>query len=163
MTAKLFKFIKPYWLWAVLAPLLMLLEVMMDLMQPRMIQRIVDVGLARLDLRVVLITGLWMIGFALIGAVGGVGCGIFATLVSQGFGADLRSALFHKVQSLSFGNLDELETGQLVTRLTNDVTQVQEMVAMALRMAVRAPLLLIGGLICCRSCWCCSSVRCGFG
>jgi ATP-binding cassette subfamily B protein len=146
-SARLFKFLKPYRHWAILAPLLMLVEVVMDLMQPRMIQRIVDVGLARLDMNVIITTGLWMVGFALIGGVGGVGCTIFSVLASQGFGTDLRSALFGKVQSLSFGNLDELETGQLITRLTNDVTQVQETVSMSLRIMVRAPLLLIGSLL----------------
>ncbi len=141
------KFLKPYWLWATLAPLLMVLEVVMDLMQPRMIQRIVDVGLAQLDMQVVITTGLWMIGFALLGAVGGIGCTIFSVLAAMGFGTDLRDALFRKVQSLSFGNLDDLETGQLVTRLTNDVVQIQEMVSMMLRIMVRAPLLLIGSLV----------------
>ena len=143
----LLKFLKPYWVWAILAPLLMLLEVVMDLMQPRMIQRIVDVGLAQLDMQVVINTGLWMIGFALLGAVGGVGCTIFSILAATGFGTDLRNALFTKVQSLSFGNLDDLETGQLVTRLTNDVVQVQELVSMMLRIMVRAPLMLIGSLV----------------
>jgi ATP-binding cassette subfamily B multidrug efflux pump len=143
----LLKFLKPYWLWATLAPLLMILEVVMDLMQPRMIQRIVDVGLAQLDMQVVINTGLWMIGFALLGAVGGVGCTIFSILAAMGFGTDLRNALFTKVQSLSFGNLDDLETGQLVTRLTNDVVQIQELVSMMLRIMVRAPLLLVGSLV----------------
>ena len=141
------KFLKPYWLWATLAPLLMVLEVVMDLMQPRMIQRIVDVGLAQLDMQVVITTGLWMIGFALIGAVGGVGCTVFSVLASLNFGADLRDTLFRKVQSLSFGNLDELETGQLVTRLTNDVVQVEGLVSMMLRIMVRAPLMLLGSLV----------------
>ncbi len=141
------RFLKPYWHWAILAPLLMMLEVAMDLMQPRMFQLIIDRGIARLDMHTVINTGLLMIGLALIGALGGVGCTVFAMLAAQGCGADLRSALFRKVQSLSFGNLDELETGQLITRLTNDVTQVQEMVAMLLRIMVRAPLLLIGSLI----------------
>ena len=146
-TRKLAKFLKPYWLSAVLAPLLMLLEVVMDLMQPRMIQRIVDEGITQMNMPIVTQTGLWMILFAFIGMIGGVGCTIYATLASQGFGTDLRSALFRKVQSLSFSNLDELETGQLVTRLTNDITQVQEMVAMLLRIMVRAPLLMVGSLI----------------
>jgi ATP-binding cassette, subfamily B, multidrug efflux pump len=145
-TRDLVKFLKPYWLSAVLAPLLMLLEVAMDLMQPRMIQRIVDEGITQMNMPVVIETGLWMILFAFIGMIGGVGCTIYATVAAQGFGADLRSSLFRKVQSLSFSNLDELETGQLVTRLTNDVTQVQEMVAMLLRIMVRAPLMLIGSL-----------------
>jgi ATP-binding cassette subfamily B multidrug efflux pump len=144
---KLARFIKPYWKWAVLAPFAMLLEVAMDLMQPRMVQRIVDEGIAVLDLNVVINTGLLMLVLALIGAVGGVACGIFAETAAVGFGADLREALFRKVQTFSFGNLDELDTGQLVTRLTNDVTQVQEAVVMLLRIFVRAPLLLIGSLI----------------
>jgi ATP-binding cassette subfamily B protein len=126
---------------------MMVLEVAMDLMQPRMVQRIIDQGIAQLDMDLVIHTGLMMIGFALIGVVGGVGCTIFAELASQGFGADLRSTLFRKTQSLSFGNLDELETGQLITRLTNDVTQVQEVVAMLLRIMVRAPMTLIGSVI----------------
>ena len=146
-TIQLSKFLKPYRHWAILAPLLMVLEVAMDLMQPKMIERIIDQGIAQRDIAMVINTGLLMVGFALIGAVGGVGCTVFAMLASQGFGTDLRNALFRKVQSLSFGNLDELETGQLITRLTNDVTQVQEVVAMLLRIMVRAPMMLIGSLL----------------
>jgi ATP-binding cassette subfamily B multidrug efflux pump len=146
-TRRLARFLKPYRHWAVLAPLLMMLEVAMDLMQPRMVQRIVDQGLARGDMPLVLHTALLMVGFAAIGAVGGTGCTVFSVLAAQGFGADLRSALFAKVQSLSFGNLDRLETGRLITRLTNDVTQVQELVMMMLRIMVRAPLLMVGSLV----------------
>jgi ATP-binding cassette subfamily B multidrug efflux pump len=145
--AKLFKFIKPYWRWAALAPLLMILEVAMDLLQPRMVQRIVDDGIANLDLNLVLQTGLLMCGLAAIGAFGGISNGVFTEMVVQGFGADLREYLFRKVQTFSFGNLDALETGQLITRLTNDVTQLQEAIMMVLRMLVRAPFLLIGSLI----------------
>ncbi len=119
----------------------------MDLLQPRLIQRIVDVGLARSDLNVVVSTGATMVAVALIGLIGGMGCTVFAVLASQGFGTDLRGTLFRKVQELSFGNLDRLETGKLVTRLTNDVTQVQDVVMMLLRVMVRVPLLLIGSLI----------------
>jgi ATP-binding cassette subfamily B multidrug efflux pump len=144
---KLAKFLKPYWKWAILAPLLMILEVAMDLMQPRLIQHIVDVGIAQLDMSVIANTGLLMVGLAIIGAAGGLGCTVFATLAAQGFGADLRHTLFRKVQSFSFGNLDDIETGQLVTRLTNDVTQVQQVVAMLLRIMVRAPLMLVGSLL----------------
>jgi len=144
---KLAKYLKPYWLSAILAPLLMMLEVGMDLMQPRMIERIVDEGIAKLDMAVVTQTGMLMIGLAVVGAVGGVGCTIFAMLASQGFGTDLRGDLFRKVQTLSFGNLDELETGQTITRLTNDVIQVQEIVAMLLRIMVRAPLMMVGSLV----------------
>ncbi len=146
-TRKLGIFLKPYWHWAVLAPLLMALEVAMDLMQPRLIQHIVDQGIARSDMAVVINTGLWMIGLALIGLGGGIGCGVFAIMAGQHFGADLRATLFRKVQALSFGNLDHLETGKLITRLTSDVTQVQEVVMMMLRIMVRVPLLLVGSLI----------------
>jgi ATP-binding cassette subfamily B protein len=110
-------------------------------------QKIVDVGIAQLDMSVIINTGLVMVGLALVGAFGGAGNTVFAVRVSQGFGADLRSVLFRKVQSLSFGNLDKLETGQLITRLTNDVTQVQEVILIALRILVRAPLILVGSLI----------------
>ena len=146
-TRKLLGFLRPYWHSALLAPLLMVVEVAMDLLQPRMIQRIVDEGIGQRDLTLVINTGLLMIGLSLVGMIGGAGCSAFSILASQGFGTDLRSTLFRKVQSLSFGNLDDLETGQLVTRLTNDVTQIQEVVSMSLRIMVRAPLLLIGSLI----------------
>jgi ATP-binding cassette subfamily B multidrug efflux pump len=144
---RLGEFLKPYWRWMVLAPLLMTIEVAMDLLQPMLIERIVDVGIAQLDLALVVRTGLLMIGLALLGAVGGITNGIFAVKAAQGFGADLREALFRKVQTLSFANLDELETGQLVTNLTNDVTQVQTALHMLLRILIRAPLLLIGSLV----------------
>ena len=91
---KLGKFIKPYWRWVMIAPVLMTLEVAMDLMQPRMVERIVDEGIARLDLNLVLQTGLLMFGLAVIGALGGMSNGIFAELTVQAFGADLRETLF---------------------------------------------------------------------
>src|ERR671933_103378 len=120
-TRKLARFLKPYWLWALLGPLLMVLEVAMDLMQPRLIQRIVDQGIAQQNLAVVLSTAGWMVVAALVGLLGGMGCAFYAVLAAQAFGADVRGQLFRKVQSLSFGNLDRLETGALITRLTNDV------------------------------------------
>jgi ATP-binding cassette, subfamily B, multidrug efflux pump len=146
-TRRLAAFLTPYRRWAVLAPLLMVLEVAMDLLQPRLLQRIVDQGVAASDLAVVAGTGAWMVVTSTIGLAGGMGCAVFAVLAAQGFGADLRGALFRKVQTLSFGNLDRLETGGLITRLTNDVTQTQELVMMLLRVMVRVPLLLVGGLL----------------
>jgi ATP-binding cassette subfamily B multidrug efflux pump len=106
----------------------MVLEAVMDLAQPYLLQRIVDVGIAQLDLAVILNTSLSIIGLAFVGALGGIGCTVSAVRASVGFGADVRSALFRKVQSLSFGNLDQLGTGPLVIRLTNDVAQVQDVV-----------------------------------
>jgi len=146
-TRRLAKFLRPYRLWVILAPLLMTIEVAMDLLQPRLIERIIDDGVARSDLDVVRQTGLLMLAVALVGMIAGVLCGVFAIRASQGFGADLRGTLFRQVQGLSFGNLDRLETGGLITRLTNDVTQLTEMVAMLLRVMVRVPLLLFGSLV----------------
>ncbi len=141
------RFLRPYALWAILGPVFMMFEVAADLMQPRLLQRIVDVGIARSDFALVQHTGLLMFALALFGVFAGGGCTVFATLAAQNFGADVRGALFAKVQSLSFGNLDELESGALITRLTNDVNQVQEVVLLMLRVMVRVPLLLVGSLI----------------
>lgn len=126
---------------------MMVLEISMDLLQPRMVQAIIDQGVARHDLGLVLLIGARMAAFALVGLLGGMGCTYFAVLAAQGGGAELRRALFAKVQAFSFSNLDRWETGTLITRLTNDVTQFQEVVMMLLRMTVRAPLLLVGSLI----------------
>jgi ATP-binding cassette, subfamily B, multidrug efflux pump len=144
---KLARFLKPYRRWVILAPIVMTWEVVLNLLEPRLVQRIVDDGIAHLDLNLIIQTGLLMIAVAVLGALGGITNGIFTELAVQGFGMDVREALFRKVQTFSFANLDEMETGQLITRLTNDVTQVQEAIMMMLRMLVRAPLLLIGSLI----------------
>jgi len=88
-----------------------------------------------------------MIAAAIVGMVGGVGCTVFAMLASMNYGTDLRSGLFKKVESFSFDEIDRFSTGSLVTRLTNDVTQLQNIVGMALRMFVRAPLLCVGSMV----------------
>ena len=144
---KLLRYLKPYWKAAVIAPFLMALEVGMDLLQPYMLSRIVDDGIAQKDMNVVITTGLMMIGFAIIGAFGGTSNGFFAIRASVSASTDLRKDLFKKVQSFSFRNLDEFKTGHLITRLTNDVTQFQELLITLLRIVVRAPLLFIGSII----------------
>ena len=144
---KLTPFLKPHLKDAILAPLLMVLEVTMDLAQPRFLQRIVDEGIASGSHGIIVGTGLLMVSFALVGAFGGVGCTVYAVRASQKMGADLRERLFRTVQAFTFANLDKLKTGELVTRLTNDVVQVQEMVLILLRIMIRAPLLLIGSLV----------------
>ena len=140
-------FLRPYRTLAVLAPLFMLLEVVMDLTQPYLMEHIVDVGIARLDMPVVLHTAMLMVGFAFIGLIGGVGCTVAAVRAATSAATDLRSALFAKVQAFSFANLDRLGTGPLITRLTNDVTQIQDVIQVMLRILVRTPLLTIGCLI----------------
>ncbi|WP_454190185.1 ABC transporter ATP-binding protein [Paenibacillus sp. Marseille-Q7038] len=143
---KLLPFLKPYWAASLLAPLLMLLEVSMDLLQPRLMASIIDEGIMKNNLDHIQETGLFMIGVALIGLVGGAGCTIFSSIAAQHFGKDLRIRLFEQIQSFSFRNLDERKTGSLITRLTNDVVQLQAFVQMILRIFVRTPLLLIGSL-----------------
>ncbi|MFF2911211.1 ABC transporter ATP-binding protein [Paenibacillus sp. NPDC057934] len=145
--SKLKSFIKPYWLWCVLAPLLMVVEVFMDLLQPTLMASIVDKGIMKNDLPHIVSTGLTMLGVAFIGLIGGVGCAIFSSIASQNFGNDLRIRLFEQVQSFSNRNLDKLKTGSLITRLTNDVVQLQTFVQIILRSLVRSPLLLIGSLV----------------
>ena len=130
-----------------MAPILMLCEVVLDLMQPRLIQRIIDYGVARSDINMVLATAFLMLCFMVLSGLSGLGCGFFAVRAAYGLGGDLRAALFRKVQTLSFGNLDKLETGALITRLTSDVNKVQEMVMMMMRGMVRMPLLMVGSLV----------------
>lgn len=122
-------------------------EVAMDLMIPRLTQQIIDEGIANDDLGMVLRTAGLMVGIALLGVIFGVLCGVFAVKASLEFATDLRDALFKKVQSLSFLNLDKLESGSLITRLTNDVVQMTDAVQMMLRILVRAPLLLLGSIV----------------
>ncbi len=144
---QILSYLRPYRRDAILAPLLMILEVMMDLTLPYLMVRIIDVGIGTRNMDVLLQTGPLMALIPFVGALGGIGCTFFAVRVAMRYGADLRGAVYRKVQSLSFGNLDRLGTGNLVTRITNDVTQMQDLVAMALRMFVRAPFMVIGSLI----------------
>ena len=131
---------------AIIAPLAMMLEVSMDLLQPVFLSNIIDIGIANGDLQYVLSVGLKMIVVAVIGAIGGIMCSTFASIAAMTIGQNLRQDLFDKIQELSFLEIDKLKTSSLITRLTNDVTQIQNMFMMALKIAVRAPLLAIGGI-----------------
>ena len=144
---RLARYVKPYWMYAAAAPLLMMIEVVCDLLQPSFMARIIDEGVARGDLSVVFRIGGFMLAAALFGIVGGAGCTVFSTLASQHFGADLREDLYRKVQAFSFHNMDKFSTASLITRLTNDVQQLQQIVMMLLRMLVRSPILCIGGIV----------------
>lgn len=145
--ASLSVYLKPYWKFAVAAPLLMVVEVVCDLMQPQLMARIIDQGVAKGDVPYILKTGFFMVLAALFGVVGGAGCTVFAVLASQHYGADLRQDLFRKVESFSFRNMDKFSTASLITRLTNDVMQLQGIVLMMLRIMVRSPILCIGGIV----------------
>lgn len=143
---KLMKYLKPYWKVTILAPLFMVLEVSMDLLQPKLMAEIVNNGVFNNDLEFILKTGGLMLLVALIGLIGGVGCTVFASKASINFAADVRKDVFDKVQTFSFKNLDQFEGGTLITRLTNDIVQLQMFVLMALR-SIRSPLLTIGSVI----------------
>ncbi|HHY13707.1 MAG TPA: ABC transporter ATP-binding protein, partial [Thermoanaerobacterales bacterium] len=144
---KLYSYLKPYWKAVLLAPLLMLVEVAMDLLQPRLIASIINEGILKQDLIHIRNIGILMVGAAIIGLLGGIGCIIFASKAGYSFGADLRTDLFDKIQSFSFRNLDDFKTGSLITRLTNDIVQIQNVVIASLRMLIRAPFLAIGSFI----------------
>ena len=145
---KLLKYIKgSAIIYVILAPLMMFIEVIMDLNQPKLMSDIIDIGVANGDISYVLNVGFKMIVVAMLGILGGMLCGLFSTLASMTMGKNMRQGLFDKIQSLSFSEIDNFKTSSLITRLTNDVTQVQNMVMMALRGMVRSPLICLGGII----------------
>jgi ATP-binding cassette subfamily B multidrug efflux pump len=121
-------------------------ESVCDLLQPTIMARIVDTGVAARDLGVVLRLGLQMLAVAAVGAAGATGRNIIASVVSFRFGARLRADLFHRVTSFSFRELDSFDASSLITRQTNDVTQVQTFVNGVMRIFAKAPILAVGGL-----------------
>ena len=118
----------------------------MDLSIPRLIQIIIDEGVAKKDTNLILETSLLMMVASILGSTFMVGNTIFAVRASRGFEADLRESIFKKIQTFSFGNLDDFTTGQLLTRLTSDINQIHMIILMTLRMFTRAPLMFIGSL-----------------
>lgn len=141
------KYVKPYWYAFILGPILMITEVAGEVILPAYMARIINVGAANRDVPYIIGTGLTMIVIAFIMMGGGIGGAWFASKASISFGADLRNDCFKKVQKFSFANIDTFSTGSLVTRLTNDITQVQNLIMMGLRMMLRAPGMLIGAII----------------
>ncbi len=125
----------------------MLVEVAMDLMQPMLMSKIIDVGVKNSDKVYIVWMSLAMCGCALVGIIGGVGNMYFSTKAGYGFAKDLRSAVYRKIQSFSFANVDTFKTGSLITRTTNDVTQIQNAFTSCIRMLVRSPFLCIGGIV----------------
>lgn len=132
---------------AIIAPIMMILEVSMDLLQPTLLANIIDIGLVNNDTTYILTVGKKMIIVAILGLIGGSGCSVFTSIASMKLGQNLRTGLFNKIQTLSYVDIDHLKPSSLITRLTNDVMQIQNMVTMLLRGMIRSPLLCIGGLI----------------
>ena len=145
------KYIKPYTLFFILGPLLMLTEVAGEIVLPKIMGTMIDNGIgdaaAGLGIGYIISRAAMMIGFICIMIMGGIGGHYFSIKAAVSFSTDLRQGVFEKVQRFSFKNIDNFSTGSLVTRLTNDITQIQNMVRMLLIMAMRSPGMLIGGII----------------
>ncbi|MCA1042680.1 ABC transporter ATP-binding protein [Bacillus toyonensis] len=144
---KLLQYLKPYMFFAIIGPLFMVLEVAMDLIQPTIMQHIIDVGIANRDLNYVIKMGLLMIGAAALGLVGGLGCMMYSTKAAVNFATDIRKDVFTKIETFSGKNRDTFGTGKLLTIVTNDITSIQSAMTMTLRVLVRGPLLFIGSII----------------
>lgn len=148
------KYLKKYWFFALLAPIFMIGEVSMDLLQPELMSRIIDDGVLGLNnggvgnLNTVITIGLKMVGFVALGGICGVMSGVFANLCAQQFGNDVRKAVFKRIMEFSFEQTDKFSTGSLITRVTNDITQLQNFVMQCLRGFVRTSMLFIGGIAC---------------
>ncbi|HDR8094943.1 ABC transporter ATP-binding protein [Bacillus cereus] len=144
---KLLQYLKPYMFFAIIGPLFMVLEVAMDLIQPTIMQHIIDVGIANRDLNYVIKMGLLMIGAAALGLVGGLGCMMYSTKAAVNFATDIRKDVFATIETFSSNNRDSFGTGKLLTIVTNDITSIQSAMTMTLRVLVRGPLLFIGSII----------------
>ena len=148
MKVKYSKYIKPYLSAFILGPIFMIIEVIGEAWMPALLQRIIDNGVTeKASIPYIIGIGAVMVVTALIMMLGGVGGAYFAIKASSGFANDLRKDLFKRIQDFSFSNIDDFSTGSLVTRLTNDVTIMQNMVTMMLRMALRSPGMFIAAII----------------
>lgn len=141
------KYVKPYLPAFILGPLMMIVEVVGEVRLPAMMADIINIGAANHDIGYIITKGFMMIIMTFIMMTGGIGGAYFAAKAAMHFGRDLRKDLFQKVQKFSFANIDSFSTGSLVTRLTNDITQLQNVIMMGLRMMLRAPGMLIGAVI----------------
>lgn len=141
---RVFSFISPYKKEVILAVIFLSFATVTDLSIPRLVQDIIDQGVANQDMDTILKTSLLMIGASIVSAALLIANTLYSVKASRSLEADLREAIFKKIQTFSFGNLDDLTTGQLLTRLTSDLNQVQLIVSMSLRMFVRAPLMFLG-------------------
>ncbi len=144
---KLMEYIKPYKNLAFLAPIMMLIEVGAELAMPKIMTYLIDKGVGTGDTALITKIGIMMLVISLAGIVGGIGCLICSAIVSQKTGTDLRKVAFEKIQEFSFHNIDTFSAPSLITRLTNDITQIQLVIIMCLRLMVRSPLLCVGSII----------------
>jgi ATP-binding cassette, subfamily B, multidrug efflux pump len=144
---KVLSLLKPYRIPMAIAIVLMLVELGVELWQPLLMAQIIDEGIVQNDLETVLEIGSMMLGLSLLAFGSGIANSFFAAYASQNFGFDIRKKLYEKVQAFSFSNFNRYPTSSLITRMTNDVNQLQMTLFMSLRIAMRAPLLVIGGIV----------------
>lgn len=138
---------KKYILFAILSPIMMILEVFADVLEPYLMANIVDIGIANRDINYIVKTGLLMVLVALLGMAFGVISSHAGAKAGYGFASEIRKAAFEKVQSFSFANLDKFSVSSLITRITNDCNILGQVAMMSLRMAIRAPFMMIMALI----------------
>lgn len=144
---KLIKYIKPYMAFAIIAPLMMVLEVSMDLLQPTIMQNIIDNGIAQGDNPYIYKMFVFMILSAIVGLIGGIGCSIYASRAAINFATDIRKDLYETITYFSNDNKDKFTLGKLITNLTSDVEMLQRALTMMLKIFVRGPMLFIGAVI----------------
>lgn len=140
------RYLKKYRLYCLLAPLFMLGEIAMDMWQPAMMAIIVDKGVLGGNIDLIWEMGIWMLLLVIFGGTCGILCGVFASIAAQNFGNDVRKDLFSRIMNFSFQQTDQFTTGSLITRITNDVSRVEQMVMMSVRSVVRCTVMFFGGI-----------------
>lgn len=144
---KLSKYIKPYLLFAIIAPVMMLIEVGMDLLQPTILQHIIDDGIAKDDTTYIVKMFSLMIATSIIGLIGGIGCSIYASRTAVNFATDLRHDLYETITYFSNSSKDKFTLGKLITNLTSDIEMLQRALTMLLKVFVRGPMMFIGAIV----------------
>ena len=145
--SELLKITRPHWKLFITAPLLVLTEVSAELAQPELMAEIVNRGVIGGEQNVIFPIGMKMLAITLLGMIGGILSIYAAGKVAYTFGADLRQAMFGKISHFSFENMDRLQTGSLITRMTGDVTKIQHVTQASMRLLFRAPFLFIGAIV----------------
>ncbi len=144
---RILNYLKKYKLYAILAPVLIILEVIMELFLPNIMSNIIKIGVANANIKYIIINVIFMFLLTIIGVLGGLGSSYFASKASENVAADLRSDVFKKITNLSFLNLEKIKPGHLLTVLTNDINTIGSLLMMGLRILFRVPVIFIGSLI----------------
>ncbi len=144
---RILNYLKKYKLYAILAPVLIILEVIMELFLPNIMSNIIKIGVANANIKYIIINVAFMFLLTIVGVLGGLGSSYFASKASENVAADLRSDVFKKITNLSFLNLEKIKPGHLLTVLTNDINTIGSLLMMGLRILFRVPVIFVGSLI----------------